>query len=465
MTLRYTSKDNIEKSFLSDYHKRKPPVKIEAPTTNPTRRSPMEQQNDNNRLQAFRQMKKEIRGSQQHLIVGIDVAKEHHNAFFGTAAGKTFLRRFVFDNTREGFEKLCFQAEILKKQHVLDKIAFGLEPTADYHKPLGEYLIWQGHMVVLVAGTAVKKNRELLDGRWDKHDTKDAANVADLVTQGKCLFYESPSSDLKELRSLLSLKRRLKKEEQGYKVRIRNHLIAQYFPELDQYYGYGEGPAIVRWCLNPAELANLPFDEFARMVASRNGGEKQQKRLMVIREKAQSSIGCAGNNAMAFEAALMVDELRHIQTILHETEAKIEDVCLRFPEYPCLLSIPGFGPDISAKALGAIGNPHRFDNGRQVLKMAGLDLSADRSGKKSEVTPVISKKGKADLRYSLYQAALIASTRNRCFMTYFTNKLKGREKEKGIGTKMRVKLAAKMLVIAWTLMKKKEVFDPGYITI
>ena len=28
---------------------------------------------------------------------------------------------------------------------------------------------------------------------------------------------------------------------------------------------------------------------------------------------------------------------------------------------------------------------------------------------------------------------------------------------------MRTKLAAKMLVIAWTLMKKKEVFDPGCI--
>ena len=46
-------------------------------------------------------------------------------------------------------------------------------------------------------------------------------------------------------------------------------------------------------------------------------------------------------------------------------------------------------------------------------------------------------------------------------MTYFTDKLKGREREKGIGTKMRMKLAAKMLVIAWTLMKKKEMFDPG----
>jgi len=30
---------------------------------------------------------------------------------------------------------------------------------------------------------------------------------------------------------------------------------------------------------------------------------------------------------------------------------------------------------------------------------------------------------------------------------------------------MRVKLVAKMLVIAWTLMKKKEPFDPDYLNI
>jgi len=39
------------------------------------------------------------------------------------------------------------------------------------------------------------------------------------------------------------------------------------------------------------------------------------------------------------------------------------------------------------------------------------------------------------------------------------------EREKGIKTKMRVKLAAKMLVIAWTLMKKREPFDPTYLKI
>jgi transposase len=316
-------------------------------------------------------------------------------------------------------------------------------------------------VVVFVAGTAVKKNRELLDGRWDKHDPKDAANVADLITQGKCLFYELPSLDLRELRSLLSLKRRFKKSEQTYRVRIRNHLIAQYFPEIDPYFGNSEGPAIVRWYLDPTALSNLPFEEFVSVVPCRN--ENQRRRLWEIHKKAAASIGCNTHPSVAYEAGKLLDGLQHIRAMIADTDTRIAEVCTRFPEYSSLLSIPGFGPDVSAKVLGAIGDPYRFDNHRQVLKMAGLDLSADRSGKRTDVAPVISKKGKADLRYGLYQAAFIASMRNKHFMAYFTAKLEDRKKEKGIRTKMLVKLSAKMLVIAWTLMKKKEVFDPGCI--
>jgi len=42
-------------------------------------------------LEQFRQIRKEIRGSEHYLIVGIDVAKNKHYAFFGTATGKTLL--------------------------------------------------------------------------------------------------------------------------------------------------------------------------------------------------------------------------------------------------------------------------------------------------------------------------------------------------------------------------------------
>ena len=65
----------------------------------------------------------------------------------------------------------------------------------------------------------------------------------------------------------------------------------------------------------------------------------------------------------------------------------------------------------------------------------------------------------------MYQAAFIASTKNQEFIIYYTNKLRGREKEPGIKTKMRVKLSAKLLIIAWTLMKKREPFNPDYLVI
>jgi transposase len=191
---------------------------------------------------------------------------------------------------------------------------------------------------------------------------------------------------------------------------------------------------------------------------------EKRRRLEEVWEKAAESIGCEEVPGVDHEAKIMVEGLRQIREMIKETEGKILELCEQFPEYQSLLSIPGFGPDVSAKVLGAIGEPDRFENGKQVLKLAGLDLSADRSGKNSDkAIPEISKRGKADLRYALYQAALVASTKNQDFMLYYTRKLEGRQKEKGIQTKMWVKLSAKMLLIAWTLMKKKEAFDPAYL--
>ena len=423
---------------------------------------------DGTRLEEFRQFRKEVRGSGEYLLVGIDIAKEKHYAFFGTAQGKTLLRRLVFENNLEGFRRLLAQAKALRDQNGLKRIVFGMEPTGNYHKPLGEHLIQCQHLVVLVSGVAACENRKTLDGRWDTNDTRDAANVADLMSQGKCLFYEFPVGPLQDLRNLLSLKRRFKRVEHGYQVRIRNHLLAKYFPELDRYYrGSSQTDlAIVRWCLDPSVIAGLEYKEFAQRVSSGRWRSSQEKRLQEIWKLAVDSVGCEAGQAVEFEAQVMVEGLKQIRESLRQIEEKIHETCLQFSEYEYLLSLPGFGRDVASKVLGAIGNPFRFQSGRQVLKLSGFDLWAKRSGKKSEnVVPVISRRGKADLRFALYQAALIASVKNPGFIAYYTDKLRGREREPGIKHKMRVKLAAKLLLIAWTLMKKKEPYNPDYLVI
>lgn len=418
------------------------------------------------RLEEFRQLKKEIRGSEKHLIVGIDVAKEKHHAYFGTATGKSLLRKLIFENNREGFETLLRRTEAIMRQEGLPKVVFGVEPTADYHKPLGEFIINSGHPLVLVANGAVKQNRELLDGRWDKNDTKDCANAADLISQGKFLYYDLPGPEILDLRNLASLKKKLKAQEHSIRMRIRNHLVTQFFPELDEYYGHREGEnlAIVKWCLNPGQIAAMEFEQFFQIVTKRNTGAAQRERLRSIQEAARRSIGCRVTESTMFEGKMLVEHLDRVREMITETDARIAAVCRQLPGYQSLMSIPGFGPVVTAEVMTALGNPHRFTSSKQVLKLAGLDLSASRSGKNSaNIGAKISKKGKAPLRYVLYQSALIATCRNKYFVEYLSRLIVGREREQGIKTKMRVKVAAKMLVIAWTLWKNEEVFQGKYL--
>ena len=126
---------------------------------------------------------------------------------------------------------------------------------------------------MLVTGQAVKYNRQILDGRWDKNDTKDAANVADLVSRGKGHYYDCPSQSILEIRALLSLRRRLKKEEHSLRMQIRNNLLAQYFPELDRCYSACESEtlAIVGWCHWNGEWGVGPRYQYLWIIAPKIG--------------------------------------------------------------------------------------------------------------------------------------------------------------------------------------------------
>jgi transposase len=50
------------------------------------------------RHEQFCQIQGEITGSDQYLVVGIDVAKDKHHAFMGTASGKVLLKKLIFEN-------------------------------------------------------------------------------------------------------------------------------------------------------------------------------------------------------------------------------------------------------------------------------------------------------------------------------------------------------------------------------
>ena len=417
------------------------------------------------RLETFRTLKEEIRGSTDHLLVGIDVAKDRHHAFFGTPTGKTLRKRFVFDNNRAGIDQLVTLAADLQTRHGLTRRVFGLEPTGIYHKPLLEDLLRKGETAVIVSNVAVARNRELLDGRWDKNDVADGANVADLVAQARCLFPDAPGAELRELRNLVGARVRYKKTEHALRMRIRNHVVAQFFPELDHAYGQGGLDtivlAVIRNGIDPREIAQMEFETFWNQIAAPRWGKVQEPRVRAVWEGAKVSIGCVLDDAVRWEAPHLVEQLDVLRTDLRDLELRMRTAAQQLPGYRCVISIPGVGPVLAAMILAAIGDPRRFQHARQVLRLAGLDLCASRSGKSSDrAVPKISKQGKGGLRYALVQASIVASRTNAVTRTYFSRLLEGREQERGIKLKMHVKMASKLLVVAWTLMKRDETFDP-----
>ena len=115
-------------------------------------------ENKRSKIDEFRQFKKQIRGSTEVLVVGLDIGKRKHHAFLGSANGQTVLKGLIVENSAEGFAHLLTQVGFYMQRDGFKRVVFGLEPTSVYHKPLAEHLIAQGHLVVYATNEAIKKN-------------------------------------------------------------------------------------------------------------------------------------------------------------------------------------------------------------------------------------------------------------------------------------------------------------------
>ncbi len=138
-------------------------------------------------------------------------------------------------------------------------------------------------------------------------------------------------------------------------MEVRDKLKALLEEKMDYERLGVEGLSIVRRCFPPSQMMELDIDPFIQRVTSGRIRLEKRERLEGVWEKARDSIGCDGVPGVEHEAKVMVEELRQIREMIKETEDKIQELCKEFSECPSDLTIPGFGPDLSARVLGAIG--------------------------------------------------------------------------------------------------------------
>ena len=164
------------------------------------------------RVKRFRELKATLRTNRHRLLVGLDVAQAAHVAHLRHAHTRVVVPTLTIPNTRRGFTQLWAAIQRGQRSTGCREVVCGLEPTGTYHQAVAIFLETQGADVVLLSSSVAYWNRRTQDGTWDKNDRKDAANCADLLEQGKVLFYSQPTGPLADLRRLVKVLRRARAE-------------------------------------------------------------------------------------------------------------------------------------------------------------------------------------------------------------------------------------------------------------
>ena len=124
-------------------------------------------------------------------------------------------------------------------------------------------------------------------------------------------------------------------------------------------------------------------------------GRKKAGQLV---DAAKESIGVDyGEEAARLKLRLLLEELELLEKQTKELEEQMEAALQKTDYAEFLLSIKGIGIVTLAACLGELGDPTRFDNPRQMSRMAGYNLVEDSSGK-NKAGPKISKRGRKNLR-------------------------------------------------------------------
>lgn len=399
------------------------------------------------------------------LIVGVDIAKDIQWARFIDYRGLELRKPLKFSNDKPGFENILTSIQTICKDKKLDNVIVGLEPTGHYWKPLANYLIRHGITVVMVNPYHTKRAKELDDNSPTKNDKKDALTIAKLIRDGRYYEVYMPQDIYAELRVLSNSRISLMKRYNALKSTI-TAVMDEYFPEITTVFKNPlDGKAsmqMLKSCPFPSLILEMGEEGVLREIkkaVKKTVGRKKARQLV---ETAKNSIGVSyGALSAKLKLGLMIAELELLNQQLEQLESAMKQALADTGFGDIILGIPGIGVITAASFLGEIGDPMRFNDPRQISKMAGYNLVEDSSGKSKSGT-IISKRGRKNLRSVLYQMALTAVAVNS-EMKELYGYLKTRRDNPLKKKQALVVISKKLITVIYNLVKKKTEYQAEFV--
>ena len=399
--------------------------------------------------------------TEKSLIVGIDVGSETHYARAFSWRNYEYSKKpFAFSNDEDGFASFKAWMDDIAEKHEMEKVIPGMEPTGHYWLNLGAYLQGQGMRPVHVNPHHVKKSKELDDNNPNKNDRKDPKTIAGLVNEGRFSYPYIPTGIYAENRNLSNLRIQTQEEITRIKNRIARW-FSIYFPEIKDVYRNPDavsGLMVIKQAPLPCDIKGLGVDgvnKIWRDARLKGAGIKRAKTLVTA---AEHSIGnTEAPRSTRKEIRNLLNDYEIYKSRMDELMEEIEELLSEIPYIDKLMGISGIGIKTVSCFIAEVGDIERFDNPKQVQKLAGYAIVADSSGKHKGESR-ISHRGRKRLRYALYEAAVSVIGKNKEFKEihhYY------RTREKNPLKKMQsvIAVACKLIRIFYAILTKGIDYD------
>ncbi|ASN05454.1 IS110 family RNA-guided transposase [Virgibacillus necropolis] len=399
--------------------------------------------------------------SPDHLIVGIDIAKEIHVARAVNFRGIELGKSLKFSNDMAGFERLMFWVKSLQKKSQKTQLIIGMEPTGHYWLLLAYWLTEKGIEVVTVNPYLVKKNKENRDNSPTKHDVKDALVIADMIKNGYYSVLHLPQGPYKDLRELMSLHEFVTKQHVSVQNQIHRWLD-KWFPEYSKVFKDWTGKmsiSTLKRFPSPNEIREMSEEDILK------AWKKDVKRISKAHAKElikQAKCSIASEDGMdkaTWMLKLLLEQYEQLTKQIEEIKEKAIGLIADLSIYEPLIDIKGLSPLLVTSLVAEIGHIPNFQHGNQILRLAGLHLGENSSGKhKGEIT--ITKRGRSGLRKQLFLAVLSLVRNNKEFRELHRRnvKEKGMKKINSI-----MKLCGKLARMMVGMMKHKTFYSPRLV--
>ena len=398
------------------------------------------------------------------LHIGVDLGLENNVAIVISEHAER-LDRFRFSNDRDGYKYFQQRIDKLQRENKAPEVMVAMEPTNYLWKLLASDLEQKGIAYRLVNAYTVKKHREGDQLDRSKDDPRDAFTIADLSRTGKCTETQLQHGAYAELRQYISLYYRLKRQIRREKQHIW-HAVGQLFPELPRVFQDITGETAKAILVTQAaafEIQKMSEEEFIASVRCRFDGKRLYvSRLRSAYRLAVNSVG-VNHGVQALQLALKfhVESLNRLLIQEKQLVNALQACFLSLPEANSLLSVNGIGILSGATILAEIGDPTRFRHAGQLVKLAGIQPTPNRSGRKQRSATPMSHQGRPRLRSALYFTCLRLIQVDQRFSILY-QRLQHRKKNSL--TKMQAVgvLMNKLLHILWALIKKQALYQPLY---